>query len=151
MKLKMGRLFATESSLKKFVINAQMNEIINPYYLKEMFELDFSERSTVEHALSQEERKFLARVTENIRHLEDRHYEMPLPLKDPNTKLPNNREMALHRLKHLKRRFIADERHRNDYGRFMDMVIQNGYGSDPLDSSRESSLALQEPFACFTY
>ena len=111
----------------KFVINTQTKEIINPYHLKEMFELNFSERSTGDYALSQEERKFLARVTENIRHLEDRHYEMPLPLKDPNTKLPNNREMALHRLKHLKRRFIANERYRNDYGSFMDMVIQNGY------------------------
>ena len=74
----------------KFVINAQMKEIINPYQVKEMLELDFSERSTGDQALSQEDRKFLARVTENVHHQEDGHYEMPLPLKDPNTKLPNN-------------------------------------------------------------
>ena len=70
---------------------------------------------------------FLARVTENIRHREDGHYEMPLPLKNPNTKLPNNRDMASHRLKQLKRRFASDEKYRDDYLTFMNTVIQSGY------------------------
>ena len=52
---------------------------------------------------------------------------MPLPLKDPNTKLPNNRDVALHRLKQLKRRFAPDEKYRNDYLTFMNTVIQSGY------------------------
>ena len=93
-----------------------------------MFELEFSKRNTGDQALSQEDRRFLARVTENIRHREDGHYEMPLPLKDPNTKLPNNRDVALHRLKQLKRRFAPDEKYRNYYlTGFMNAVIQSGY------------------------
>ena len=83
----------------KFVIDTPTKEVINPYQVKQMFELEFSERNSGEQALSQEGRRFLARVTENIRHREDGHYEMPLPLKDPNTKSPNNRDMASHRLK----------------------------------------------------
>lgn len=52
---------------------------------------------------------------------------MPLPLKDPNTKLPNNQDMASHRLKQLKRRFASDKKYRNDYVTFMNTVIQGGY------------------------
>ena len=111
----------------KFVIDAQAKEIINPYQVKEMFELDFSERNIGDQALSQEDRRFLARVKESIRHRDDSHYEMPLPFKDPNTKLPNNRMMALHRLNHLKRRFASDAKYRNDYVTFMNTVIQSGY------------------------
>ena len=111
----------------KFVINTRTKEVINPYQVKEMFEIDFSERNSGDQALSQDDRKFLARVNEGIRHREDGHYEMPLPLKDPNTELPNNREMALHRLKPLKRRFASDAKYRKDYVTFMNTVIQSGY------------------------
>ena len=111
----------------KFVIDTQMKEVITPYQVKQMFELDFLERNTGDQALSQEDRRFLARVTENIRYQEDGHYEMPLPLKDLNTKLPNNQDMASHHLKQLKRRFTLDEKYRNDYLTFMNTVIQSSY------------------------
>ena len=75
-----------------------------------MLVLDFSERNEPEQALSQEDRRFLKIVTEGIHRREDGHYEMPLPLKDPNVRLPNNKEMALRRLKNLKRRFASDEK-----------------------------------------
>ena len=61
----------------KFVIDTRTKEVINPYQVKQMFELDFSERNTGDQALSQEDRRFLARVKENVRHWEDGHYEMP--------------------------------------------------------------------------
>ena len=111
----------------KFVIDTRTKEVINPYQVKQMFELEFSERNSGDQALSQEDRRFLARVTVNIRHREDGHYEMPLPLKDPNTKLPINRDMASHRLKQLKRRFVSDEKYRDDYLTFMNTFIQSGY------------------------
>ena len=41
--------------------------------------------------------------------------------------LPNNKEMALHRLKHLKRRFTHNEKYRSDYTTFMATIIQNRY------------------------
>ena len=53
---------------RKFVIDTWTKEVINPYQVKQMCELDFLERNTGDQALSQEDRKFLARVTENIHH-----------------------------------------------------------------------------------
>lgn len=124
----------------KFIVDAQTKEIVNPFQVKEMLELDFSERNNVDQALSQEDRRFLANVTEGIRHREDGHYEMPLPLKDPNTKLPNNREMASHRLRNWKRKFALDEKYRSDYVTFMNTVIQNGYAERvPTESEVESN------------
>jgi len=52
---------------------------------------------------------------------------MPLPLKEPNTKLPNNRDIAFHHLKQPKRRFASDEKYQNDYVAFMNTIIQRGY------------------------
>ncbi|XP_068674521.1 uncharacterized protein [Montipora foliosa] len=49
------------------------------------------------------------------------------PLRDPDLRLPNNRDLALRRLSQLKRRFLADERYRNDYVTFMEGVISKGY------------------------
>ena len=114
----------------KFVIKAQAKEILSPFQVKEMLELDFSERNEDEQALSQEDRRFLKIVTEGIHRQEDVHYEMPLPLKDSNLKLPNNREMALRRLKHLKRRLTSDAKYSNDYINFMNTVIQNVYAEE---------------------
>ena len=111
----------------KFVINAQAKEILNLFQVREMLELDFSERNDQEQALSQQDRRFLKIVTEGIHRREDGRYEMPLPLKDPNVRLPNNKEMALYRLKNLTRRFASDEIYRNDYVNYMNTAIQNGY------------------------
>lgn len=91
-----------------------MKEIINPYQVKEMLELDLSERSTGDQGLSQEDQRFLTRVMENVHHRDDGHCEMPLPLKDPNTKLPNNWQMALHQLKHLMKKLASDAKYGND-------------------------------------
>jgi len=119
-----------ESLHSKFAVSSQAKEILNPFQVKEMLELDFSERNTDGQALSQEDRRFLKIVTEGIYHREDGHYEMPLPLKDRNLRLPNNREMALRRLKNLKRRLASDKKYSNDYVNFMNTVIENGYAEE---------------------
>ena len=88
----------------QFIPVAQSKEEITPYAAKKMFEADFSERCPAAEALSKEERKFLTIVGKGIRHCEDGHYEMPLPLRVPNLNLPNNREVAVRRLNKLKKR-----------------------------------------------
>lgn len=98
-----------------------------PYAVKKMFEADFSERGPAAEALSKEERKFLTIVGEGIRHCEDGHYEMPLPLRVPNPNLPNNREIAVRRLNQLKKRFVADSKYKEDYTTFMETVIKKGF------------------------
>ena len=78
----------------KFIVDAQTKEVITPFTVSKMFELDFSERDQGQQAFSQEDRKFLDIVKSGIRLRPDSHYEMPLPIKVKTLVLPNNRAMA---------------------------------------------------------
>ena len=104
-----------------------------------MFEMDFSEKNSSHEALSQEDRKFLAIVKDGIRHCEDGHYEMPLPLRVPVATLPNNNEIALRRLIQLKRRLNSDRKYKDDYTAFMEKVIKNGFAEKVPHMEAESS------------
>ena len=91
-----------------------------------MFELDFSEREKGT-AMSREDIQFCETVESGIVHLDDLHYEMPLPFKHPNIQLPNNYAQAEKRLIGLKRRLKADERYYADHCSFMSDIISKGY------------------------
>ena len=91
-----------------------------------MFEADFSEKDRNSQALSQENRRFLALVEQGIRHCEDGHYELPLPLNESSTSLPNNQEVAVRRLSQLKRRITSDQKYKENYNTFMENLIKNG-------------------------
>ena len=70
-----------------------------------MFELDFNERNSADVPLSYEDRQFVNKMKAGVHQLEDRHYELPLPLKNDNVKLPNNKALAEYRLTKLMRGF----------------------------------------------
>ncbi|CAB4028520.1 Hypothetical predicted protein [Paramuricea clavata] len=115
------------TTAKGYVVSQRMiKEQITPQAVKQMFELDFSEteRGT---AMSREDRRFYHVVENGIVHLEDQHYEMPLPLKDQNIKLPNNYVQAEKRLNSLKKRMQSDERYYKDYCGFMSETISREY------------------------
>lgn len=95
--------------------------------VKRMFEQDFSEGFAGLQGLSIEDWRFLTIAEEGVCHLEDGNYELPLPLKNPSVKLPDNRELAVCRLSQLKRRFMTNEQYRRDYVEFMENVIKRGY------------------------
>ena len=69
-----------------------------------MFELDFAERENEWHYQAREDRQLLRIVEEGIRHRDDMHYEIPLPFRESNVQLPNNRSQAVQRLHGLKKR-----------------------------------------------
>jgi len=48
---------------------------------------------------------------------------MPLPFNYNDTVLPDNKDMALRRLSHLKRRLEQDNNYKSDYENFMRDVI----------------------------
>ena len=79
-----------------------------------MFELDFAERKNGV-ALSREDRQFLKTVDEGIRHSDDMHYEIPLPFKEGDVQLPNNRSQVVQRLHGLKKRLQGDMQYRAEY------------------------------------
>ena len=86
-----------------------VKEVISPSAVKEMFEIDFAERETGS-GLSYEDRQFPKGAEEGIHHCEDMHYEMPLPFKDKDVKLPNNRAIGEQRLNRLRKSLLNDER-----------------------------------------
>ena len=91
-----------------------------------MFELDFVERENGV-ALSREGCQFLKIVEEGICHRDDRHYEIPLPFRESNVQLPNNRSQAVQRLRGLRKRFQGDKQYLAEYVSFMSEIIEKGY------------------------
>ena len=77
--------------------------------------------------ISFEDREFL-KMNENSRKV-GKHYELPLPLKNPVTKLPNNRYLAEKRLLILKKRFLKDPDFFSDYKGFVEELIDKGYAN----------------------
>ena len=121
-------------SNRSFVLNSQTKEEINPFAVRRMFERDFSEESTSGSGLSKEDRRFLAIASEGITPLENGHYELPLPLKNPNVVLPNNRESTFRRLLQFKRIFLADD----DYVTFMGTMMEKGFAERVKPSASSS-------------
>ena len=126
-----------------FVVDPQTREKICAAMVNRFFQQDFSEQSSNHCGLSSEDRRFLAIAEKGIRHLENGHYELPLPLKNSSVKLPNNGELALRRLSHLKKRFMANEQYCKDYVEFMENVITRGYAERvPQHANGEQNTSL---------
>jgi len=117
----------TLTTARGYVVSQRMvKEQITPQAVRQMFEMDFSEREKGT-AMSREDIKFCETVESGIVHLEDLHYEMPLPFKHQNIQLPNNYAQAEKRLTGLKQRLKADDRYYADYCSFMSDIISKGY------------------------
>ena len=52
---------------------------------------------------------------------------IPLPFKDDEVKLPNNKSQALSCLSKLKQRFLRDKKYQTDYLTFMNGIIASNY------------------------
>ena len=118
---------STNKMMCHFAFKTEVKEILNPSQVTKMFEQDFNETKKEGQALSHDDRKFIQKVKEGIHRTEDGHYELPLPLKDEKMQLPNNRELALSRLKKLKGRLRREDMYRRDYQVFMIEIIEKGY------------------------
>ena len=117
-----------ERKVNFLVVPTKTKEVINPSQVRDMFELDFNDRKTADTPpLSYEDKMFMNKMKEGVHQLEDGHYELPLPLKDDNVKLPNNKMLAQQRLNKLKVKLEKDNQHRSDYKMFIDDMITKGY------------------------
>ena len=106
-----------------FALKTQAKEVFAPAQLIKTLERDFNETSREEQLLSFLDRKFLNVLESNIRHRDNGHYEVPLPLKEEGLKLPNNLTLALSRLERLKQRLKRDRKYREHYEAFMKEMI----------------------------
>ena len=124
-----------------FVFRTTVKEVVTPSKLANILERDFEdiERQNRD-PYSQEDIQFLSIMKNRIK-LENKHYVMPLPLKnDILPELPNNRSIALFRLKKLKSKFISNERYFNEYKEFMNKLLVNNYAEKvPVDELMISS------------
>ena len=117
-----------------------VKEIITPKTLLNLFELDLNEKASCnlpeDLGYSQEDRKFMALVSDGIRYTEG-HYEIPLPFRHQNVNLPNNREQAIKRLLWQKKKMRQNEKYRHDYVAFINDMIEKGYAEKvPVESLR---------------
>ena len=94
--------------------------------LIKVLEADFKDENPDELALSQEDTKFLRLMKENIRQNEEGHYEMPLPFKNGEPQLPNNRHVALRRALSLKAQLLRRPQYLQHYTTFMNEILSRG-------------------------
>ena len=93
-------------------------------------------RSSLQHnkqSISIEDEKFLAKIEREVI-LVNGHYQLPLPFRKDNVKMPNNREQAEQRARWIKKKF-ASKQFKEDYVTFMNDIIGKGYARKVPESN----------------
>ncbi|KAL1276825.1 hypothetical protein QQF64_036448 [Cirrhinus molitorella] len=99
--------------------------ILTPASVIRALESDFRDTSPKERSISQDDIQFTQLLNEKIHQNSEGHLEMPLPFKT-RPQLPENKQLALVRLKRLKGRFEKDPKFKDDYVKFMEGVFKDG-------------------------
>ena len=86
-----------------------------------------------EQSISREDEKFLVKI-ERETILVNGHYQLPLPFREDNVKMPNNREQAEQRSRWIKKKF-ANKQFKEDYVTFMNDIISKGYARKVPESN----------------
>lgn len=83
--------------------------------------------------MSKEDSRAMSIIEGSVR-LHNGHYEISLPWKNPSIRLPNNRPLAEHRLKLLKKRLLNKPEMLSKYAGFMDNLLSSGFARKvPVD------------------
>ena len=98
---------------------------VTPASVIRALESDFADTNPGEKSISQEDIQFLQILKGRIQQNERNHLEMPLPFKTRPC-LPDNKRLALVRLRHLERKFERNPKFKNDYVNFMEGVFKDG-------------------------
>ncbi|XP_053403186.1 uncharacterized protein LOC128558291 [Mercenaria mercenaria] len=88
--------------------------------------------------LSQEDQLFVSKLSKGIC-FQDGHYVMPLPFKETDPVLPNNKSVALKRVKSLRQRLKRDSTFCQHYSQFMKELISNGHAEMVPESDLNSN------------
>ena len=93
--------------------------------------MDFSDHQIFsdEKALSVEDQQLLS-LMEQQTTLHQGHYEICLPLRDSSVPFPNNRPLALQRMKSLEKKFRASDIFKKKYVSFVDDLFVKGHASE---------------------
>ena len=120
-------------------IRASQSEGIISKQLDQFFKFELNESlADLKTGMSQEDKKALS-VFEKSVHLKDGHYEVEIPWKNYPPCLPNNRPVAEHRLKILKKRLTRNPDMRDKYSNFLRDLVDKGYARKvPRDHSNQN-------------
>lgn len=101
-----------------------------------VIELALKDAGEDNRTVSQDDILFLTKLQQCIRKNDHGHYEMPLPFKE-RPHLPNNKQLAIVRLNHLKRKLLKEERYLEHYVAFMEEVIKTGDAEEVHDEGKQ--------------
>ena len=85
--------------------------------------------------MSVDDAKFMKIMEDGVKMVK-KHYQIPLPFRNPNIQLPNNRYQAWQRLSYLQKRFNKNKEFEKGYVRYMEKIISKGYARK---STREAA------------
>ncbi|XP_043211215.1 uncharacterized protein LOC122375781 [Amphibalanus amphitrite] len=106
-----------------------------------MYNDEFRDENMEGKGMSQEDLVWLNKVESACELTSDNHYQIPLPFRDENVRLPNNITMATRRLESLKRKLSGDERLLQDYTIFMEEMLKKGYAEEvPEEKTNEGKV-----------
>ena len=116
-----------------FTVEESVKDISLEEMFQRMYKKDFSESETVVldsmlknlSDISCDDRKFLD-IIERGTVKRNGHYVVPLPFRDQELVMPNNKQQAVKRLMALKRRFIRDNRFFLDYKKYINDLLEKG-------------------------
>ena len=110
-----------ETSIESMLGKIYKNDFVEPelQYCANKINLNYDN-------LSKNDRKFLELMGKEAVKI-DGHYQVPLPLKDEEVVLPDNKMAAMKRMHSLKKKFEKDEQLYNQYRCFMSDLIDKGY------------------------
>ncbi|KAJ8333475.1 hypothetical protein SKAU_G00414830 [Synaphobranchus kaupii] len=98
---------------------------LTPASVIRALESDFKDTNPGEKSISQDDIQFLQTLNGRIHQNIDGHLELPLPFK-ARPQLPDNKQLALVRLRHLKRKLEKNPKFKDDYVRFMEGIFKDG-------------------------
>ena len=110
----------------QFVVKEDIQDVSIAGKLQEMYMNDFNEIRSEKKVLSVEDEKFL-QIMESEGKLVDNHHQLPLPLRNKEPNLPNNKPMAVKRAYSIKRRMLRDDEYRTNYVKFMTDLLSRGH------------------------
>ncbi|KAL7876824.1 hypothetical protein SRHO_G00034670 [Serrasalmus rhombeus] len=99
--------------------------LVTPADVIRVLESDFKDGRDDSKTVSQDYVMFLNKLGCGIQKNTEGHYEMPLPFKR-RPSLPDNKNLAILRLNHLKRKLSKDQKYKEHYVKFMEDVISKG-------------------------
>ncbi|XP_053388583.1 uncharacterized protein LOC128551695 [Mercenaria mercenaria] len=120
-----------------FSLRTKVKEVVSSDILR-ILDREFCDSGEMCNKLSQEDQLFVSKLSKGIC-FQDGHYVMPLPFKGADPVLPNNKSMALKRVKSLRQRLKRDSTFCQHYSQFMKELISNGHAERVPESDLNSN------------